>query len=313
MLMKAVILAAGLGQRLKPLTNNMSKSMIPVCGKPILEYIISELIDCGFNDFCLVVGHEQESIKNYFQNGNTFGIQIQYIEQKELKGTAHAIMLTKDFVGNEPFLVYLSDTIIPEGLSKIINKMKNSSSFFDIVSSKINEKSSKNIGQIKVQNNKVTQILEKSNESISNFAWAGVAFFKNQQIFEIIQDLHISKTGEFEITEALNVALTQDCEIKNHTCKEFIDFGSVSGLIKINKFLLDKQKTKSNSNYVYVGTNCNIHEDVSLGPYVSIGNNVSIKENCVLKNSLILDNVTIEKNQKYDNSIISSDGILTTH
>ena len=213
-------------------------------------------------------------------------------------------MLTKDFVGNEPFLVYLSDTIIPEGLSKIINKMKNSSSFFDIVSSKINEKSSKNIGQIKVQNNKVTQILEKSNESISNFAWAGVAFFKNQQIFEIIQDLHISKTGEFEITEALNVALTQDCEIKNHTCKEFIDFGSVSGLIKINKFLLDKQKTKSNSNYVYVGTNCNIHEDVSLGPYVSIGDNC-ILDNCTIENSIIMSNCTIDCKTNFTHSIIA--------
>jgi len=320
--MKAVILAAGLGIRLNPLTNNILKSMIPVGGKPLLEYIISELSQSSFNDICLVVGHKQETIRNYFKDGRKFGVKIQYVEQKKLQGTAHAVMLTKNFVGNDSFLLYLADTIIPEGLHDLIKKMKENSTFFDIISSKINKKTSENVGHILVKNDNVIQILEKPKESISNFAWAGVAFFKNNYIFEILDELKISQTGEFEITEALNLALNKKFEIHNHTCKEFIDFGTSDGLLRINKFLLSKKDFQTVRTFkifskiiepVFIGKNCKVGINVRLGPYVSIGNDVILNDNVSIKNSLVLDDVNIKKEQKFVHTIIFPNGFLTIH
>ena len=143
--MKAVLLAAGKGTRLLPISDFISKQMMPIAGKFLLEYIIEDLVDSGFDELCLVIGHLGHQIKDHFGNGDKFNAKIQYITQNEQLGTANALQYAKQFVGTDTFLVYLSDTIIPKGLNPHIKNI-------------LNDKSDVNILSANVPNNQISEV-----------------------------------------------------------------------------------------------------------------------------------------------------------
>ncbi|MBY8985888.1 MAG: nucleotidyltransferase family protein, partial [Candidatus Lokiarchaeota archaeon] len=116
--MKAVILCAGLGKRLKPYTNRYQKSMIPVHSKPLLEYIINGLIIAGFKEFIIVVGYLKEQVINHFQNGNKWGINIEYVEQTELNGTGDALLLCKDMINDSHLFLTWGDILVSYNVYK---------------------------------------------------------------------------------------------------------------------------------------------------------------------------------------------------
>ncbi|RLG55664.1 MAG: glucose-1-phosphate thymidylyltransferase, partial [Candidatus Hydrothermarchaeota archaeon] len=107
--MKAVILAAGRGERLEPLTETMPKCMLPLAGKPILEHIIEEVKKVGIDEITIIIGYKGEEIKNYFEDGGKLGVKINYAEQNERLGTAHALSMV---YLDEDFLALNGDTII---------------------------------------------------------------------------------------------------------------------------------------------------------------------------------------------------------
>ncbi|KFM20091.1 Glucose-1-phosphate thymidylyltransferase protein [Marine Group I thaumarchaeote SCGC AAA799-P11] len=313
--MKVVLLAAGLGKRLEPLTSSLPKPMIMISGKPILEHIVISLQKYGFFDFCIVVGYLGDKIKSYFGDGTSLGIHISYVEQKIFSGTASATKLAKNFVGNEPFLLYLADTIIPENLENYLQNMINSDFETCILSSETEQSKIGNVGSVEVKNDHVLKITEKSTVSKSNLSWAGVAFFKNNNIFKIIENLEPSERGEFEITEAMNLILNHNGQIGNFTCKKYVDAGTISGILELNKIILNQKSSinfsKTNcdttiQNPVYVGKNCRIGNKVRLGPFVSIGNDVCIGDNAKLEHVVVLDNSNIKSNEILSKSVIDS-------
>jgi len=308
--MKAILLAAGLGNRLLPITESIPKPMIKIADKPILEYILNDLITAGFDDFCIVVGHQANQIKNHFKNWNKSGIKITFVTQNSLLGTADALSCAKNFVHNENFLVYLSDTLIPN-LPNILNKMKNNDSDVSLVSSQNYSNPSNSIGNIVTTNDIVTHISEKSNISKSVLAWAGIASFNDNSIFKIIEKLNLSKTGEYDITEALNLMLKNKKTIQNFTCDKFIDCGTLDGLLNGLSFIISKISNDSkiqNLSYVskdcILGTNVNIEQNVSIGKNCSIGNNVSLSD-CI-----ILSNTSIVSDQQIKHKVMAGDKIL---
>ena len=110
--MKAVILCAGLGKRLKPYTDRYQKTMIPIDGKPLLEYIINGLDLAGFEDYLIVVGHFKEQVIDYFQSGDKWGINIEYVDQRELNGTGGALLLCEDLIKNNHFFITWGDILV---------------------------------------------------------------------------------------------------------------------------------------------------------------------------------------------------------
>ena len=313
--MKAVLLAAGRGNRLKPITNKIPKLMIKICGKPILEYVINDLVKCGFDEICLVIGHFGNQIKDYFKDGSKFNIRIHYIVQEKLTGTANALNCAKEFVKDDPFLLYLSDTIIPKDLSYHLKKMIDDKSEINILSAKIAKSDSGNVGNIEVNNDYVTKINEKPTKRKFELGWAGLAIFKSDFIFKIIENLVPSSTGEYEITEAMNECLSYDKTIRNNICDGFIDAGSPNGLLEMSKFILKNSFFSSKNSFKienqtiikpsYIGNNCIIGKNVTIGPFVSIGNNVKLGHNVTVAYSLILDGAEIESNKTILKSIIS--------
>ena len=315
--MKAILLAAGLGNRLLPITESISKPMIKIAGKPILEYILDDLITAGFDDFCIVIGHQAKQIKEYFQSWKENLVNITFVTQENLIGTANAMYCAKDFVKNENFLVYLSDTLIPSDLQNILSKIINDTSDISLISSNVYSNASNSVGNVVTKDNLVISLSEKSNDPSSNLAWAGLAFFKNNFIFKIIESLNVSHRGEYDITDAMNFAIDQNKQIKNYTCKEFIDCGTTRGLLDGLKYVLAKnfQTCEKNSlffqNPLYVAKNCVIGKNSKIGPDVSLGDNVSVGNDVVINNSLIMANTIIESNTCVSDSIVSGKNILS--
>jgi UDP-N-acetylglucosamine diphosphorylase / glucose-1-phosphate thymidylyltransferase / UDP-N-acetylgalactosamine diphosphorylase / glucosamine-1-phosphate N-acetyltransferase / galactosamine-1-phosphate N-acetyltransferase len=302
--MKVILLAAGIGNRLLPITESIPKSMIGIAGKPILEYILDDLFTSGFDDFCIVVGHQANQIKNYFKNWNKPGVKITFVTQNNLSGTANALNCAKDFAHNEKFLVYLSDTLIPN-LPNILNMMKNNDSDISLISSQNYSNPSNSIGNIVTIDNIVTHISEKSNNSNSTLAWAGIVFFKDDSIFDIIEKLTLSKTGEYDITEAMNLMLKNKKIIQNFACDEFIDCGTLDGLLNGLSYIISKTPNLS-----YVSKDCILGTNVTIEQNVSIGKNCSIGNNVKLSNCILLDNTSIDNNKEIKNMVIGGNKIL---
>jgi glucose-1-phosphate thymidylyltransferase len=311
--MKAVLLAAGKGERLQPLTNKISKQMITIAGKPFLEYVINDIVRLGFDDICIVIGHLGNQIQDYFKDGRKFNAKIRYVTQKEFKGTADATNYAREFVGSDKFLLYLTDTLIP-GLENYLKNMLNQDPEIEILSAKIDDSEISSAGNIELDGDYVKEISEKPKHSKSNLAWAGIALFKSNLIFKIIENLKPSFRGEYEITDAMNQVLQNNKKIKNHICERYIDSGTPKGLIEATKFILSNNNLTQNFSKsqvstiepIYVGKNCVIGEGSNIGPFVSIGNNVTIGRSVTIEESLILDESNIESNQNIKKSIISS-------
>jgi len=302
--MKAILLAAGIGNRLLPITESIPKPMMGIAGKPILEYILDDLFASGFDDFCIVVGHQANQIKNYFKNWNKPGVKITFVTQNTLSGTANALNCAKDFVHNEKFLVYLSDTLIPN-LPNILNMMKNNDSDISLISSQNYSNPSNSIGNIVTMGDIVTNISEKSNNSNSTLAWAGIVFFKDDSIFDIIKKLTLSKTGEYDITEAMNLMLKNKKIIQNFACDEFIDCGTLDGLLNGLSYIISKTPNLS-----YVSKDCILGTNVTIEQNVSIGKNCIIGNNVKLSNCILLDNTSIDNNKEIKNMVIGGNKIL---
>jgi len=121
--MKAVILAAGKGTRMKELTNELPKPMLRVRGRPILEHILEGLRGAGIREFCIVTGWRRETIESHFADGGRWGVSIRFVEQKVQDGTGKAPELAREFVGAEPFLLTYGDILVrPETYARMIRR-----------------------------------------------------------------------------------------------------------------------------------------------------------------------------------------------
>ena len=178
--MKAVLLAAGEGVRMRPLTSTRSKHMIFLAGKPILEHCLLSLTEAGFKEALVVVGYERELIKQYFGDGSKFGIRLNYIEQERVLGTANALQLAEDYVEDEPFLATYGDLLItPRALRFLLAKHKaGTATTISIVPVSQPEQ----YGAVKLKDDKIVSIVEKPKlgAAPSNLANAGIYIFTSE-------------------------------------------------------------------------------------------------------------------------------------
>ena len=205
--MKAVILAAGEGKRLRPITSTRPKPMIPIAGKPLLEHTIIALKGVGIEQILLIVGYKEELIKAYFGNGQEkFNINIDYIIQDEYLGTAHATSYAKEFINDEePFLMMYGDLFVDPEIFKVIlqkyreNKVEGLISLLEV-------KNPQDYGIISLNSKDlVEKIIEKPapDQNAGNLANAGIYIF-NQLIFDAIEQTQKSIRNEYEFLEKLN-------------------------------------------------------------------------------------------------------------
>ena len=207
-----VIPAAGKGNRISelPLTRILPKPMLPILNKPILEYVIENMKSVGVETIYLIVGHKKEVIQEYFQNGKEWNINIEYIEQRELRGIAHAINLTRNYV-NEPFMVILGDDLtIAKSLDNLAETFwKNRAWIVEGVVPESDIEVLRRTCCVVLEDNKekIKDIIEKPVKPKSNLRGTGVYLF-DSIVFEFIEKTPISKKrNEKEITDTMARAL----------------------------------------------------------------------------------------------------------
>ena len=201
------MLCAGLGKRLRPYTNTYQKSMLPIHGKPLLEYILNGLIYTGFKNFIIVVGYKKEQIIDYFKNGEKWNISLEYVEQKKLNGTGGALLECQNLIEKEHFFLTWGDILVPYTVYKeVINTYYKEQNDFILVT---NFTEDPYLGaSIQAHGDYCIDIIEKPSrgESESNLNNCGIFVF-SKKIFEVLDTIQLSKRGEIELTEALRIGI----------------------------------------------------------------------------------------------------------
>ena len=317
--MKGIILHGGHGTRLRPLTHTGPKQLLPIANKPMSEYCLEAIKDCNITEIAIIIGGVgSEKVREYYGNGEKFGVNITYVKQDEPRGIAHAINLCRNFIQDEKFLVFLGDNIIQKPISEIKEKFENSTFDATLLLCEVDNPSRFGIADLK--DGKITKIMEKPKEPPTNFAVTGI-YLLTPKIFEIIDNLEPSWRNEFEITDALQILLEKNDNISYDVITDYWkDTGTPEDIINANAQILENiskdefvsdEKTEIDSDCSIImpstiGKNCKIKKNVRIGPYASIGDNTIISSNVKIENSIIMSDCKIEDGLKINNSIISS-------
>ena len=318
--MKCVILAAGEGKRVHPLTYTRPKVMLPIANKPILEWNLKNAIDAGFKEFIFVVAYKSEMVRNYFGNGDKWGIKIGYINQGQALGTAHAIGMVEKFVND--FIVLSGDTIFGKQEIKAIAKNKNCIGI-------IKAENLKDYGTVEIKDKNILKIHEKMENPVTNIINAGIYHF-DKKIFDYIRKTKKSIRGEYEITDSINMMLN-DISLVSILLKEWKDIVYPWHLLDANEEILKKIVKKIKGNIeknttikgnvvigknttiragayiegpVVIGENSKIGPNCYIRPYTSIGNNCHVGNACEVKNSIIMDGTNIPHQNYVGDSIL---------
>ena len=334
--MKGIILHGGHGTRLRPLTHTGPKQLLPIANKPMSEYCVEAIRDCGISEIAIIIGGVGlNKVKEYYGDGSEFNVKITYIEQDEPKGIAHAINLCKEFVGNEKFLVFLGDNIIQKSINSISKKFEASESDALILLCEV--ENPERFGIADVKENKITKIMEKPKNPPTNLAVTGI-YFLTSKIFDVFSRLKPSRRNELEITDALQMMLEEKNRIDFEMITDYWkDTGTPNDIIHANYEVLKNMKPyffgkkedgvelsgnvmveydskiSGNSKILgpcIIGKNCMIGPNVILGPNVSIGDNSKLS-NCNIQNSIVMKNCFIDSKIKIRNSILASNSKIT--
>ncbi len=200
--MKAVILAAGKGTRMKEITKDIPKPMAEILGKPMLEHIISFIKNAGVTDFGIVVGYKQSIVQSHFGDGSAFGVNITYIEQKDQNGTGAAVGLAREYVGSEPFFFSFGDVITPSGNYPAMIEYFKSSNCHTLLGLNEVEDPYKGAAVYLDEDNNIVKMVEKppKGTSTTNLNNAGLMIL-NGDVFSYTDNLVLSPRGEYELTD----------------------------------------------------------------------------------------------------------------
>jgi bifunctional UDP-N-acetylglucosamine pyrophosphorylase/glucosamine-1-phosphate N-acetyltransferase len=329
--LKAVILAAGEGTRLRPLTLTRPKQIFPIAGKPLLEHTLSALKKTGIREVLIVVGYLKEKVIRILGEGGRLGIKICYVEQKQVLGTAHAAGLAEKFVDNEPFLLINGDVITKENTYQgLISKFERDKSDAILAVTQVPDPSK--YGIIQTEKDIVTKIVEKPVQTASsNSVNAGIYLF-TPQIFEAIRQTGKSQRGEYEITDSIQILINKGKTIRTYKITSYwFDIGHPWDLLDANQTLIRDAEPKIEGEReqgatiippVYIGKNTiirsgtyirgpvHIGEECDIGPncYIrectTIGNKCHVGNACEIKNTIILDGTKVAHLSYVGDSII---------
>jgi len=236
--MKAVILAAGAGTRLKDLTNDQPKTMIKIFGKPMLQYLIETLAKKGIKDLVIVISYKKDAITNYFGDGKKFGVNIEYVVQKNCRGgTADAVRYAKEKINEDKFLLVYGDNVFdPNIIDEIIEESKNCDG---VVCGKEVENPSL-YGVLKLDGNRLVKIMEKPKDPPSNLVLVGI-FIMPRQIFAAIDETKLSQSGEYYLTDSIQILIKKGLTFNCVRMKEFWkDIGNVKELEQAKEYMISK-------------------------------------------------------------------------
>ena len=240
--MKGLVLSGGAGTRLRPITHTSAKQLVPVANKPVLFYGLEAMRDAGIEDVGIVVGETGGEIDAAVGDGSHFGLQVTYLPQDAPLGLAHAVLISESFLGDEPFVMYLGDNLLKEGISPFVRAFEASRPDALILLQRVEEPSAYGIAEL--QGERVVQLVEKPAQPRSDLALVGVYVF-TPAIFASIRNITFSARGELEITEAIQDMIDRGLHVEPHTVSGWWkDTGKLDPLLEGNRLVLETLEPK---------------------------------------------------------------------
>lgn len=312
--MKAVVLAAGWGTRLRPFTFTLPKHLLPVAGKPLIRHVLEMIGAAGIEEVGIVVS---PSTLELFRQAiaKEKNLHITYILQSEPKGLAHAVLCAEGFVGNEDFLVVLGDNLLGEGLGPVLAQFQKDRTH---VVALCEVEDPRRFGVAAVEDGRIVRLVEKPQDPLSNWAIVGVYIFR-PSIFAAARLIRPSFRGELEITDAIQKLVEEGEPVRAHfLCDWWQDVGRPADLLQAQARLFAKLSSRIEGRVdpstrvhgpavvegdavvrnsclqgpLWIGRGA-VVEDSDLGPNVAVGPGAHVR-NARLQNSILMEEAAVE-------------------
>ncbi|CAI1492447.1 Low-salt glycan biosynthesis nucleotidyltransferase Agl11 [Thermococcus nautili] len=308
--MKALLLSGGHGTRLRPLTYSQQKQLIPVANKPVLFYAIEDVIEAGIHEIGIIVGPNAEQVKKTVRSWE-WDAEIEFIYQGDPKGLAHAILVARDFLGDDDFVMYLGDNILREGIVRHRKHFEEGSYDASILLTEVPDPRQFGVAELSEDGKTIKRLVEKPKNPPSNLALVGIYFFK-PVIHEAVRSIKPSWRNELEITDAIQWLIDHGyCVGWTKVTGWWKDTGKPEDLLDANRLILDDLKpdirveTKARIHgRVVIGEGSEIDENTVIKGPVIIGRNVKIRNSYIGPYTSIGDNVIIEDTEIEDSIIL---------
>jgi glucose-1-phosphate thymidylyltransferase len=315
---KGLVLSGGKGTRLRPITYTSAKQLVPVANKPVLFRVIEAIRDAGIDEIGIVIGDTGAEVREAVGDGRRWGVHIEYIPQEAPLGLAHAVKISRDFIGDERFVMFLGDNCIQGGISSLIEQFGHSSYNAQIVLKQVPNPQQYGVAELDAQG-RILRLTEKPRTPRSNLALVGIYLF-DQSIWQAVDSIKPSWRGELEITDAIQWLVEHDKQVYPYVHEGWwIDTGKKDDMLEANRLILEETPA-ANEGYVdrdsqligkviiekgaeiinstirgpaIIGEHTRI-VNAYVGPFTSVYHHCTI-ENSEIEHSIVLEHSTIRE------------------
>ncbi len=333
--LKGLILSGGAGTRLRPITHTSAKQLVPVANKPVLFYGIEALVDAGVTEIGIIIAPETgDEIREAAGDGSAFGAKITYIVQDKPAGLAHAVLTAEEFIGGSPFVMYLGDNLLADGLRGLVSTFREEEPDALILLTPVDDPQSYGVAEL--DGERIVRLVEKPKDPPSNLALVGVYLFA-PPIFEAARALEPSWRGELEITEAIQSLIEEGKTVKSEVVSGWWkDTGQLADMLEANRLVLEEIETKIEGEVdegskiegrvvvepgavlvnsvvrgpAVIGAGARI-EDAYVGPYTSIGDDVCVRRSEVEHSIILAGSVVEDLGTRMEASLLGREVKLT--
>ncbi len=303
------MLSGGKGTRLRPITHTSAKQLVPIANKPILFYGLEAIRAAGIVDVGIIVGETAAEIEEAVGDGTAFGLKVTYIPQDAPRGLAHAVMIAEEFMGKEPFVMYLGDNLIRGGITDFVDEFQRNRPNAQILLARVDNPSDFGVAELKEGH--VVRLEEKPDLPKSDLALVGVYMF-DAGVFAATKSIQPSRRGELEITDAIQHLIDDGQTVRAHEVTGWWkDTGKLEDILEANRMILETIEGRIDGNVdsssridgsVVVEQGAEVRGSVLRGPLV-IGRNTVIQKSYVGPFTSIYHDVLVQ-NSELEHSII---------
>jgi len=310
--MKALVLSGGKGTRLRPITHTGAKQLIPVANKPILFYVLEAIRDADITDVGIVVGDTEAEIREAVGDGSAFGIRASYIRQDQPLGLAHAVKVARGYLGDDPFVMFLGDNLILDGIRSLVDEFRRERPNSAILLAHVPHP--EEFGVAELDGHRVVRLVEKPKEPRSDLALVGVYMF-DASIHEAVDAIRPSFRNELEITDAIQHLIDHGKTVRHHVITGWWkDTGKLEDMLEANRMVLSRAKRHLRGEVdgaskvegdVIVGEGTVVKNSLLRGPLIVgarcliensyVGPFTSIYDDVILRNSEIEHSIVLER------------------